>query len=661
MPEINVLPKNIFELIAAGEVVERPASVIKELVENSIDAGADKITVEIKRGGNAYIRVTDNGCGIDRKNIKKAFMSHATSKIKNAQDLDAIYTLGFRGEALSSLAAVAKVEVMTKVKDDESGTRYVIEGGEEVLIDEAGCPDGMTIVVRDLFFNTPARMKFLKKDSTEGNAVAGVVEKIALSHPEISFRFIKEDVQVLITQGNSELSGVIYSVLGKDFYSSLIPCEYELDSIKVSGYISKPVYSRPNRSMQFFFLNGRLIKTKTGMAAIEQAYKNSIMTGKFPACVLFIEMSAAGVDVNVHPSKTEVRFANESAVFNAVYYCVKSALGKGDSRPSMSFNEKSKLKAAQQFLKQAQSGVQTVIDESIPQRNNDFWQSGKKADINMAENKNHSEFRQNEKAYFQKEESYDFLSEKYKNNIKNSDEAVNKNQEKTDAKKEVISQNETDESKPYTDKNNFEKITASNEKSEEQPTQKIEPFRIIGEAFKTYIIVEQSNKLLLIDKHAAHERIIFEEIKSNADNIETQMLIVPVTVTLSAEEFDAVMKNTDMLEQAGYSVGDFGGRMVAVSSCPTYIDADDIENEISELAHYLALNNKNLTTEKLDWIYHSTACRAAIKAGDNTTEYELEKFVEKLFGNPQIRYCPHGRPVMMEISKYEIEKNFGRV
>ena len=388
MPEINILSQHVAELIAAGEVVERPASVVKELMENSIDAGATLITVEIRRGGITYIRITDNGCGIDRSNIKKAFISHATSKISSADDLDSILTLGFRGEALASVAAVARVEMLTRAENEEFGTRYVIEGSQEVLLDDAGCPKGTTIVVRDLFFNTPARMKFLKKDVTEANAVAGVVDRIALSHPEVCIRFIREGKEVISTPGDGKIQSAIHAIFGKEFSQGLIPCQYELNGIKVDGFISKPVHARANRTMQFFFLNGRLIKTRTAMAALEQAYKNSIMVGKFPACVLNLTIPPMAVDVNVHPAKTEVRFADEKKIFDAVYYCAKLALESGDTRPQMSFEKKAQMKVVQQQMPQPPKAEQTFIRlDTSPEasRKHELDIVSKKSDLNAKE------------------------------------------------------------------------------------------------------------------------------------------------------------------------------------------------------------------------------------------------------------------------------------
>ena len=643
MPNINILPKHIAELIAAGEVVERPSSIVKEIMENAIDAGADKITLEIKRGGITYIRITDNGCGIDRDNIRKAFISHATSKISTADDLNAICTLGFRGEALASIAAVSRVEVMTRGEGEEVGTRYCIEGGEETLIDDAGCPKGTTLIVRDLFYNTPARMKFLKKDVSEGNAVAAVVDRIALSHPEVSVRFIRDSKDVLFTSGDGKLENAIYKTLGKDFASTLIPCDYELEGVRVSGFISKPFNARPNRMMQYFFLNDRFIKTRTGMVALEEAYKNSIMVGKFPACVLKIHIAPGAVDVNVHPSKTEVRFANEKLIFNAVYYCAKSALQQGDTRVQANF----KQKVSRQFMPKPNEGRQIKIyeqqleqvkKESRPKE--DFWSKTTSEEfVKLTEPKKAEKITFNDSSEFslKKDEEPDLIPA-----FKPVEEI----------KPPVIET--VEETVPEVKEENPVTVI---EEAKPEP----EPYRVIGEAFKTYILVEQGKKLLIIDKHAAHERMLFEKLRANGGEIETQMLLAPVTVTLSKEEYSAVLDNLELLDKAGYRVEDFGGGMVIVSECPTAVADADLAEVVMELAGYLVNNRRELVPEKLDWIYHSTACRAAIKAGDKTSEYELEKFVEKLLNNPDIRYCPHGRPVLIEMSKYEIEKNFGRV
>ncbi|MBQ8574669.1 MAG: DNA mismatch repair endonuclease MutL [Clostridia bacterium] len=666
MPQINILPKHLAELIAAGEVVERPASIVKEIMENAIDAGADKITLEIQRGGITYIRITDNGCGIERADVRKAFVSHATSKISNENDLNSILTLGFRGEALASIAAVARVEMMTRAEGEETGTRYCIEGGEEMLLDDAGCPKGTTLIVRDIFYNTPARMKFLKKDVTEANAVAGVVDRIALSHPEVSIRFIRDGKDALFTTGDGKLESTIHSVLGKEFARTLIPAEYELEGIKVSGFISKPFNARPNRTMQFFFLNNRFIKTRTGLVALEEAYKNQIMAGKFPACVLNIQANAQSVDVNVHPAKTEVRFANEKLIFNAIYYCAKSALEVGDSRVQANIQPKTQQFVQRQFMPQPVSGKQIKIYEQQLEKvsKDDFWQKTTADEFRKAPEQQpktepvSTKFTLRDESVFKVEKDEPDLiptQPKTQVRVEVKEEVISlvPEVEETEPEIQLPEPNVVDESEVVT----FGVVDTA----EEKEIPEAEPYRVIGEAFKTYILVEQGEKLLLIDKHAAHERMLFEKFRAAQNTIETQMLLVPVTVTLSKEEYSAVLENLDVLSKAGYTVEDFGNGMVILNECPTAVADGDLAGVVMELAGYLADNRRELVPEKLDWIYHSTACRAAIKAGDKTSAYELNIFVEKLLNNPDIRYCPHGRPVLIELTKHDIEKNFGRV
>jgi DNA mismatch repair protein MutL len=665
VPQINILPKHLAELIAAGEVVERPASIVKEIMENAIDAGADKITLEIQHGGITYIRITDNGCGIERADVRKAFISHATSKIADEDDLNSIITLGFRGEALASIAAVSRVEMLTHSETENIGTRYCIEGGEEILLDDAGCPKGTTLIVRDIFYNTPARMKFLKKDVTEANAVAGVVDRIALSHPEVSIRFIRDGKEAMFTTGDGKLESTIYSVLGKEFASTLIPADYELEGIRVSGFISKPFNARPNRTMQFFFLNNRFIKTRTGLVALEEAYKNQIMAGRFPACVLNIQVNAQSVDVNVHPAKTEVRFANEKQIFNAVYYCAKSALSQGDTRVQASFQQKAQQRVQQQYIPRQPDAKQLNIYEQELKKASadDFWQqkpaasfTGKAAEIPKSTEPPvppTTVVLRDDSKFVNESDEVDLIPKKPVVTAEPTVEA------KAEAEPETVE---------FPVKAEAEIIPAAEvppeavqEPEAEEEAFIPEPFRVIGEAFKTYILVEQSGKLLLIDKHAAHERILFEKLRASADGVETQQLLVPVTVTLSKEEYSAVLENLEVLAKAGYGVEDFGNGMVILNECPTSVADSPLADMVMELAGYLADNRKELVPEKLDWIYHSTACRAAIKAGDITSAYELNAFVEKLLSNPDIRYCPHGRPVLIEMTKRDIEKNFGRI
>lgn len=654
MPEIRVLPKNIADLIAAGEVVERPASVIKELLENSIDAGATSVTVEIMNGGTSYMRVTDNGCGISEKDVATAFVSHATSKIKTVDDLDSIYTLGFRGEALASVSAVAKVDVLTKTPESDIGVHYCIEGGKELVLEEAGCPDGTTIVVSDIFFNTPARMKFLKKDVSEANAVSAVVDRIALSHPEVSIRFIRDGKQAMLTNGNGDLLSTVYSVLGKEVSDSLISVDYEIDNVRVSGYISRPVSCRATRGMQFCFLNNRFIKSTTVMAALEQSYKNSVMVGKFPACVLNIEVNAKDVDVNVHPAKTEVRFSDDRRIFNAVYYACLNALNNQDTRVQAD------LTRSVQKAQRAQPAVpqySQIKMEAKPKK--DFWQnltgeefksvasrledSGK---VKISPNENDGE-----------DLLRDFYKKKNEKQIHITDSSVEHmasdaaTAEKTEVKS--VNAEEIPEEKDIKAVDSTDTVIFTD-------SDKVKPeVRVIGEAFKTYIFAQIDNKLVIVDKHAAHERMIFNKLKKN--EIPSQYLFAPVTVSLSKAEYSAVLENLDLLRKAGYTVEDFGLGSVVVRECPCEIKSGDIPSQITEIAGYLVEDKNDIETEKIEWIYHSAACRAAIKAGDYTTPYEQQKFVEMLLEDESIRYCPHGRPVLIEMTKSELEKQFGRI
>ena len=687
MPRINVLPKNIADLIAAGEVVERPSSVIKEFVENSIDAGSKNITVEIQNGGKTYIRVTDNGCGIERDDVSKAFISHATSKIKDIVDLDAISTLGFRGEALASVCAVSRVEMLTKTEDADVGTRYVIEGGEEMLIDDAGCPVGTTLVVRDLFYNIPARLKFLKKDVQEGNYIASIVEKIAVSNPSISFKFIREGKLQFSTPGDGNLKSAIYAVFGKDFTENLLPVENSQNGITVKGFTTKPTSCRSSRSMQIFYVNNRYVKSVVFLSALEAAYKNSIMVGKYPGCVLFIDLPFEAVDVNVHPAKTEVRFYDEKRIFDCIYNGVLSAITDDKSRLQATFS------TAKAFMKPAEKGEQLKFND-IPVV---------KSDEPVAEIKT-------EKTVFVKEFGNISGSDGVTLNSPKKDEpgqldflkdsiekplvtkiSFNDSQAKVDSV--IIKENVIDNSlnkeiyipdnkssavdfDNSLDKNidtgveirikekteNFEEIKATEVKktTENISVSNTPEFKFIGEAFNTYLIAELEGKMVIIDKHAAHERFLFEKFKKEGSG-NSQIMLQPITVNLSADEYNAVIENSDLLYDAGYEISDFGDRCVKVNACPPELTDSNLYDIILEIAGYLANNVKTLLPEKLDWIYHSMACRAAVKAGNFTSKYEAEMFVKHLLSRDDIRYCPHGRPVMIEMTQRELEKQFKRI
>lgn len=638
MPEINILPKEIYQLIAAGEVVERPSSVVKEMIENSIDAGSKSITVEIKNGGSTYIRITDDGCGIARSQVKKVFVPHATSKISVRDDLDAIATLGFRGEAMASISAVAKVELLTRSCDEELGTRYEIAGSQELDFSDAGCPVGTTIVVRDIFYNTPARMKFLKKDVTEGNAVSAVIESMAVSHADISFRFIRDSKQILMTSGNGNLMDAVHSVFGKEFASSLIEVDYSINHMRISGLVTKPHASRKSRSMQYFFINSRMVKSRTALAALEQAYKNLIMVGRFPGCVLNIECDTSFVDVNVHPAKIEVRFANEKPIFDLIYYGVKSAVETGDTPKEAVFKEQKPVSGKLDFLKKEEPPVQMQFRQK--QNANDFW--------NVAAPKKYNSSVENQQTDKRNEKQYSGF-------INLSQKSTNEEKQK-EVYKEVL-ENTSDFSDSESDVNEIKTDDTNNSTVQEI---EIPDFTVIGEAFKTYIIVQIDNDLFVIDKHAAHERMNFEKLKSETD-INSQVLLVPVVVKLSSEEYTLVCDNIDLYKKCGFLVEDFGNSSVIVRECPSILDGEDVEDLILETVQKLIDGKTDIMPEQMDWIFHSTSCRAAVKAGDYTSPYERDLFVKKLLSMPQIRYCPHGRPVMIKISKYDIEKQFGRV
>lgn len=656
MSKIKVLPKEIAELIAAGEVVERPASVIKELMENAIDAGSSSVTVEIKNGGITYIRVTDNGCGISREDIRNAFISHATSKISTRDDLYAIGTLGFRGEALASIAAVSNVEVLTRTTEEETGTRYCISAGEETLVDDAGCPLGTTIVVRDLFFNTPARMKFLKRDVSEANAVAGIVDKIALSNPDVSIRFIREGKSALFTSGSGDLKTAAYEIFGKDFADGLIEADYSFESVKISGLVSKPTKSRPNRNMQFFFVNGRLVKSGTASAALSEAYKNSIMVGKFPYCVLNITTAPGLVDVNVHPAKIEVRFANERTVFSAVYYAAKNALEHRDEAPKVTIPRTAQTELFEPVRPKTEQ-------MRLPEKQPDFWNRMSSSEYRSAQ--------QPEKPTYQqpvaREDIITVASPDKKPETADSEpstiqhflDAQRAKKEETAVIEADIRPELSEKAATLPDEKPEETARALDTAVDEKPAEL--PVTVIGEAFKTYIIVQQGESIFLVDKHAAHERMLFNELVKNDSKRSTQMLLTPITVTLSKEEYSSVLDNLDMLMQAGFAVEDFGYSVVIVRECPMEISADEVADVVAELAGYLVENRQKLISEKKEWLFSLMACKAAIKGGMYTTEYERELFIKRLFASPEIRYCPHGRPVMIEITRRELEKNFGRV
>lgn len=726
MPKVHVLDKELAELIAAGEVIERPSSVIKELVENSIDSGASAITVEIKQGGISYIRITDNGCGMSFEDVPTAFLRHATSKLNVKDDLNRIMTLGFRGEALASVCAVAKCEVLTRQEGEEYGTHYVINGTEEQVHERTGCQQGTTIIVRDIFYNVPARLKFLKKDKYEGNAIAAIVSKIAVSHSEISFRFIRDNKQELFTPGDSRLFSAVYSVFGKEFAASLIPVDYTLGGIHVYGYTVKPIWGRKNRTMQHFFINGRYVKSLTGMSALEEAYRNNIMEGKFPACVLFLDVPPQTVDVNVHPAKVEVRFSDEKLIYEAVYFAVKNAIML-DTKPvemKIPAREKTEADYAMPMFKDPPKPVQTVLEDTSKSK---FTQDIKPVRVIS---KDQSARRENILAVKQSEEYHhetriddiprDFAGKSDKTAEQRMAEAVEKAEaswgvrpmteqsvsEQPQAPAEAVpepenipepaaevpetaqsSENEkTDisehlqsgygkESEGVLDsltseepKKDFKYINArafenkpQPEEKEEKPEPKETYFRIIGEAFKNYAIAETEDGILIVDKHAAHERIRFERLRTGREDLTAQMLLVPEELLLDYGEYDALVKNLRVCADCGFEIEPLEAPKVLIKGIPSMLDKNDASDIVSELAQNFAVHRHDPLPEILDDMYHTMACRGAIKANDITGLDELKSLIGQILEDERIRYCPHGRPVMFKLTKRELEKQFKRI
>ena len=619
--KINVLEKHVAELIAAGEVIDRPCSVIKELAENAIDAGASAVTIEMKNGGISYMRVTDDGCGISKDDVRTAFIRHATSKISTEDDLESIATFGFRGEALASIAVMSRVEMMTRTKDSEIGCRYEIHGGEEVYFDDAGCPQGTTIVVRDLFYNTPARMKFLKKDVAEGNAVAAVVDRIALSNPAVSIKFIRDSKVILHTPGNNDLFSVMYSVFGREQTAGFIPVEYELGGIEVSGYITKPEFARSSRALQYFFINSRYVKTKTAMVAVEEAFKGSIVTGKFPCCVLNIKVPYNAVDVNVHPAKIEVRFVNERPIFDCIYTAVKSTIA--------SITEKKEF---------------TITD--ITHEINPFTLMEKAKEIQQKWETNPPK-----KYMLYSNEPNDLRTPSI------SAEEYRKGFEVKPVEPEFKNESIVFESKPVIE----EVVEVAPTVVVEEEVSASTPMKVVGELFNTYIVAEADNNMILIDKHAAHERLIYEKLKAENAEVDRQLLLSPVVINLSKENHAVICESTDIFAKAGFMLEDFGSFSVAIREIPVVIKEGDIESIVIEIADSIVKHKSSDSFDYLDRLYHSIACRSAIKANDRSFLTELEALVEKLITNPDVRYCPHGRPIYISMSKRELEKQFGRI
>lgn len=690
MAEIRVLDKHTAELIAAGEVVERPSSVAKELVENAIDAGAKQITVSITRGGIAQLQISDNGSGIEAEYIGKAFIRHATSKITTAKDLEHIHTLGFRGEALASIASVAKVEVLTRTEQDEYACLYRIEGGEELGLEPAARPVGTTITVNELFYNTPARMKFLKKDASEGTFVAETVLHAALSHPEISFKFLRDGKLQYQTPGDGSLRSAVYAVLGREFARDLLPTEGQSGLYHVSGLVTPPRACKASRGSQHFFVNGRYVKNRTMMAALENAYKGTVMQGKFPGAVLMLEMPAELVDVNVHPAKTEIRFARDSDVFDAVYRAVRSALatpGSGECRFEMGHT------APEQREEPNRQAAPAAVRGTVGAVNADRPRSGGFSTVSAAEYRAMQQLTapipvkplpdalQLDSA----RPAFGHLTQgTEKAEVPISAQPLALGDEslldtlpemphtaKTPAAPLAVREAEAEPEAAVKSSTPPRALSALPEEPKEAdvspeqttltPPPAEQPLRVVGEVFKTYIITEREGELCLIDKHAAHERILFERLAKDYGDVPAQMLLIPVQVNLTAAEKQALLQNMTLLQDAGIEVEDFGGATVLVRAVPADVPVDDVEDMIVELAARLAEGSRDALREKTEWVLHSIACRAAIKAGDRTGTAEMLALAQQIMRGDIPPFCPHGRPCVLKITRKELEKQFGRL
>ena len=670
MPEIHVLPKDISELIAAGEVIERPASVLKELTENAVDAGAKRITAEIKRGGVLYLRVTDDGCGIAPEQVRTAFLRHATSKIRQAEDLETIFTLGFRGEALASICAVSRMEILTRQQGAEYGTHFAMEGGEETAFEQSGCPEGTTVVVRDLFYNVPVRAGFLKKDTAEGNAAANIFQKLAISHPEISFRLIRENKTEFVTPGDGQLYSAIYAIFGRDFARDLLPVQYAEETqggIRVEGYIMKPLYARPNRAHQLFFVNGRSVRSFTLINAIEDAYKTLIMTGKYPACVLTVTVSPRIVDVNMHPTKAEVRFSDEKRIYNAVYFAVLGALEQ--NHLIYEFRIPQPEQPAGQPPQPPQIRPQ-IVQPQRPQR--DWFAPVAGTDDNTPA------------PLIPKEQPAPQMQPPVTQAPAVTDIPVPSPAETSDpAPVHAAPQPAPVQPAPPVIPaalRAFPDLTAQpapspapapssavSELPDEPEARNAalsaisrEPIRVIGELFDNYVLAEAGEQFVMIDKHAAHERILFERFRTRECR-DRQTLLTPVRVLLTADETSALKEAEENLAGCGFTFDFSESPVVQLTGVPLSCAELDLDQIAADLAANCVKQQAQPDLHLLDDMFHDLACKAAIRAGTHNTTEELQSLAVQVWKNEQIRHCPHGRPVMFLLSKYQIEKQFKRI
>ena len=695
MPEIHVLPKDIAELIAAGEVIERPASVLKELTENAIDSGAKRITAEMKRGGVLYLRVTDDGCGIAPDQVRTAFLRHATSKINTAEDLETIFTLGFRGEALASICAVSRTEVLTRQAGAEMGVHYAIEGGEETVCEQSGCPEGTTVIVRDLFYNVPVRAGFLKKDTAEGNAAANIFQKIALSHPEISFRLIRENKTEFVTPGDGELFSAIYAIFGKDFARDLLPVQYsesENGGIKVSGYVMKPLYARANRSHQLFFVNGRSVRSFTLITAIEEAYKTLIMTGKYPACVLTVTLPPRIVDVNMHPTKAEVRFSDEKRVYNAVYFAVLGSLEQNHLIYEFRLPEDEKPAAVQQraVQQQIEAPKKPHRDWFAPVAGTDdntpaplFQKPVQAQPVIPAENAPISENKPPVSVQTKPEpiavpkpaapqpvvtaapqpsaisealKAFPSLTAQAPVPPPPAEPPVMEPEAAEPIAAGAAPEPEKTAAVPIPD----ELPVAPEARNQVLSAVRRASIKVVGELFNNYVLAEAGEQFVMIDKHAAHERILFERFRTRECK-DRQTLLKPVQVLLTADEISALQELEDTLEKCGFTFDFSNAPVVQMTGVPLSCAELDLDQIAADLAANCRKHHAQPDLHLLDDMFHDLACKAAIRAGDHNTLEELQSLAVQVWENDRIRHCPHGRPVMFLLSKYQIEKQFKRI
>lgn len=647
MAIIHELSPHLADLIAAGEVVERPASVAKELIENAIDAGATRITVEIENGGITYLRIADNGCGMSAEDAPVAFRRHATSKLRTEADLAAIGTLGFRGEALAAISSVTRIDLFTRQTGAIAGLHLHLEAGEIQVQEEAGCPEGTTMVVRDLFYNTPARMKFLKKDFTEAGYILGVVQHAALSHPEIAFTLIRDGKQVFTTDGKGKLIAPVFAVFGKEMTASMIEVpRTERNGMTVYGYIVKPHAGRPNRSMQHFFVNGRYVKSRLMQAALEEAYRNAIITGKYPSGAVFLELPLAAVDVNVHPAKTEVKFSQEKPVFEAVYVACKNAIMANDNMPHIEHKEKKPSAASPQESAPVYEQQRFALAKPVAQP-----AASAKADDDVPDLE---DFLVAVPPRAQKPRSFGMYAA-----------APRILQDETEPR--LTGRVNVEDNRPFSQFDEPEKApaapTALSTPQQAPERQQLDPLdtgaRVIGECFNTYLIAEDKDGLILIDKHAAHERILFNKLRAETE-MPQQELLTPVVVELTGEEAAAIQSQIEDIRKAGFAIDPFGENSFAVRSVPAYLDSGDVPGVISELAEK-AMNSRATVPDRLDDLIHTVACKAAIKAGKATSLTELQDLCDRVLGDDNVRSCPHGRPTMVRLTKYELDKLFKRV